>query len=237
VDVLYQLKDAFGNNNMVIGRANVMGAVGLSSEAGLFVRTSDQCPVFKNPTFGSIATNRSVCGTKNYEWSFTMQSPSVSLPITISGPVGASRILGLNSVMGIANGQRYDVKIRSRHLDNVSTTAWGEIKCVKTVGSAGMPTEDQNQVLWQGQMKDISALVYPNPNSGQSANLSIDGVSGELSIRVLDPVGREVYSHLVWTEGKALVNMDFKEVLSSGMYLIELKNNGRIAAFGMMVAR
>ena len=129
------------------------------------------------------------------------------------------------------------MKIRSRHLDNVSTTAWGEIKCVKTVGSAGMPTEDQNQVLWQGQMKDISALVYPNPNSGQSANLSIDGVSGELSIRVLDPVGREVYSHLVWTEGKALVNMDFKEVLSSGMYLIELKNNGRIAAFGMMVAR
>ena len=107
-----------------------------------------------------MATNRSVCGTSQYNWNFTMVSPTVGLPIIVNGPTGGSRILGMGMITGIANGQRYDVKIRTRHLDGLTLSNYGTVKCVKTLGAAGMPSMDNiNNLNILAERQDI--LIYP----------------------------------------------------------------------------
>jgi hypothetical protein len=116
VDVTYTLPDAYGNMNTINAYGNVVTGVGLNSEAGLIVRTTDACPVFKSPTTGSVATNRSICGVDRYEWQFT-EANSAGAPIglpnltPIYGPAGASRVLSLSTVPGIAGAKFYNVKI------------------------------------------------------------------------------------------------------------------------------
>ena len=77
VDVSYVLKDAFGTDKSIIANGSVASPLQLNPEGDLFVRTTDQCPVYKIVS-GSIATNRSVCGTSMYEWSFNQMMPSPS---------------------------------------------------------------------------------------------------------------------------------------------------------------
>jgi hypothetical protein len=237
VDVTYQLKDAFGNNNLVFARANASGLVGLASEQDLFVRTTDQCPVFKSHLYGTLATNRSVCGTIQYDWSFAMQSPAVSLPVVVSGPFGGSRILSLPTLAGIANGQRYDVKIKSKHSDNVSSTNWGSIKCIRTFGSAGMPLIEEDVTITEYSANGITSNIYPNPNSGNGFVLNVNGMEGRLNVKITDATGKLIQLEQYHVEGTLSADIHFYQPLCSGMYLVELTNGIQRQTLRLVVNR
>ncbi len=237
VDVTYQLKDAFGNNNWIVGRANTVGVFGLASEQDLFVRPSDQCPVFKNPLFGAVATNRSVCGSKSYDWRFAMQAPVVSLPTVVSGPIGGSRVLSLAYVSNISNGQRYDVQVRSNHTDNVSSTAWGSAKCVRTMGSAGMPLLEADETPIERSFNGVTSSIYPNPNSGNDFVLNVNGMEGSLNVRITDATGKLIQLDQFHVDGALSTEINFNQPLSSGMYLVELSNGLQRQTLRMVVNR
>ena len=237
VDVTYQLKDAYGNSNWIVGRANATGVVGLATESDLFVRITDQCPIFKSPVHGSVATNRSVCGTKNYDWNFAMQAPTVSLPNLVSGPLGGSRVLSLAQVPGISNGQRYDVQMRSNHIDNVTSTVWGSVKCVRTMGSAGMPTLENEGVIAERSFNGITASIYPNPNEGNVVALNVNGMEGMLQVKVTDATGKLIQRSQYAVEGSLNTNLNFDYTLSNGLYLVELTNGQQSQTMRMVVNR
>jgi len=238
IDVAYNLLDAFGNPNPLTAMGNVVSAVGLNPEADLNVRALDRCAVTsKSATTGTITTNRSVCGIRNYDYEFAMLIPTVSLPINVSGPVGGSRILALNTVPAIGNGQTYDVRIRGKHVDNVVYTNYGTVACVKTTGIAGMPTIEDEVVVAERSFNGVTTSIYPNPNNGSSVNLNVDGLEGELQVRITDATGRMVYNNRYMVDGVMNTTMDFGQTLAGGMYMVELVQNGQLNTMRMVVNR
>jgi len=239
VDVTYNLPDAFGNLNQLTALGFVAGTVGLNPEADLNVRTSDRCPVMKSATTGSIATNRSVCGARNYEYSFLKVAP---LPLdafanTASGAANGSRILALANVPGMGSGRTYDVKIRVKHMDNTTSSNYGSVQCVKTTGVAGMPTIEDEGVIAERSFNGVTTSIYPNPNNGSSVNLNVDGMEGELQVRITDATGRMVYSNRYIVEGAMNTTMDFGQTLAGGVYMVEMNQNGQLSTMRMVVNR
>ncbi len=161
-DVHYELLDAAGNMNFLTAVSTSTCSFTLNPEASINLRSTDACPNFKT-TLSSLATDRSVCGTSQYQWEFTMAYPSPGLPINVSGSLGGSRILSASSIPGIANGQRYDVRIRSLHNDAVTYSGWTAVpSCFKTLGAAGMVPWSNNE---EQKLTDGVNIVqlYPNP--------------------------------------------------------------------------
>jgi hypothetical protein len=244
VDVAYNLPDAYGNLTPIVAIGNVISTIGLNSEAAVTVRASDQCAAgFKSATTGAIATDRSVCGTDRYNWQFTEVNPLTGVPISlplpnINGGAGASRILALSAVTGMANGKRYNVKVRSAHIDGVSFTAFGATPaCVKTIGAAGMATENVSETYAQSINGDVVTSIFPNPNNGQSVNLSVVGMEGDLQVRIVDATGRMVYANRYIVEGSMNTSIDFGQTLAGGVYMVEMIQNGEMQTMRMVVNR
>ena len=233
VDVYYKMKDAFGNQENVYANGNVMSSVGQNPEADLFTRTIDQCPVNKSIT-SSIATNRSVCGTDQYNWHFTMVYPQAGLPMSLDGPLGGSRIMALANITGIANGQRYDVKVRSKHTDGFSLTDYGSIKCMRTLGAAGMLMEDAERF----SATEVDGVkLYPNPNNGKAITLNITGMDGNIMISIWDATGRLLQSTTGYSEGNLIKELEFAQTLSSGLYEVRVSNGRDQKVARMMVGK
>jgi hypothetical protein len=237
VDVLYNLADAYGTITPAIARGNAAASFQMANEADLNVRTSDRCAAGFKMMTSSIATNRSVCGTSRYVWEMTMAFPQTSLPLEVQGPVGGSRILMLNAVQGMANGQRYDVRIASKHVDGVTQTAYGTTNCIKTIGAAGMPTIEEEVNMYERSENGITTTIYPNPNNGQMVNFSINGLEGSLNLKVTDATGREVYNNRFMVEGSMNTTLDFGQTLADGVYMVEMIQNGEMKTMRMVVSK
>jgi 1,4-alpha-glucan branching enzyme len=222
VDVNYNLPDAFGNLTPVTANGTVMSNFSLASEGDLTVRTADICPAYKSIS-SAVSANRSVCGTQQYNWNFKQVHPIDGLPLSVNGPMGGSRILALSQITGIANNQRYDVKVRSMHFDATTTTAYGSVACVRTIGSAGMTTEN-SEVVSQALMNGAEAMIYPNPNNGHSLNLQINGMDGDVLVRVIDANGKLVLMDRLVVEGSLNTSLTFSQGLSNGLYQVEISS-------------
>ncbi len=233
VDAVYNLPDAFGNANTLTARGTTVASITMSPEAPVVVRSTDTCPVYKTVT-GSIATNRSVCGTKNYTWEFTLTN---SLPFNEEGALGASRILALSQVDGIANGQQYAVRVRSNHFDNVSNSGFSNSACVQTIGAAGMPTIEEGGAIAERSENGVTTSIYPNPNNGQSVNFAVSGMEGELKIRIVDATGRVVIANRYMVDGDMSTTIDFGQTLATGVYMVEMIQNGEMKTMRMVVNR
>ncbi len=238
VDVTYSLTDAFGNPVTVTAVAQNAASFTLSSEAALTVRSTDQCPAYKNPVYNAIATNRSVCGTSRYQWEFTLQYPTVGLPSVVNGSLGGSRTLALNAVSGITTGQRYDVRIQSKHSDNVSVSDFSTLGCVRTLGAAGMPTLENNDevVVVKDNASGVYA-AYPNPFDGNNVRIALSNVEGTFDVVILDVTGKMVHQEQVVCEGELVKDLSMNEVLPSGMYQLIFKNNGNVQSLKLMVSK
>jgi len=238
VDVTYSLTDAFGNPVSVTAVAQNAASFTMSSEAALTVRATDQCPAYKNPVYNSIATNRSVCGTSRYQWEFTLQYPTVGLPSIINGNVGGTRTLPLNTVSGITTGQRYDVRIQSKHSDNVSVSDFSTSTCVRTLGAAGMPTLENNDevVVVKDNASGIYA-AYPNPFDGNNIRIALSNVEGTMDVIIVDVTGKVVHQEQVVSEGELVKDLSMNQSLPTGMYQLIFKNNGNVQSLKLMVSK
>jgi uncharacterized delta-60 repeat protein len=236
VDVEYLVQDAFGNMHDVYAMGNVVSEIGLNSEGDLFLRSTDQCPVFKSVN-SSLATNRSVCGTARYTWQFTPQFPTQGLPIDLYGAYGASRIFPISSISGVSNGQRYDVRLRAEHLDGQSLTEFGSYKCFRTLGAAGMVYAESEFELNRSEAGAMAAKVYPNPSYGDVVNLWVGDVWGVIEVRVLDSFGRVVFSKSYWTERELITTLHFTNSLAQGVYFIECKYADTVSKVSWVVGQ
>ncbi len=228
VDVQYQLPNAYGTIENLNAKGIVMGNFNLNNEAPLTVRASDACPNYKSPLYGSVATNRSVCGAAQYQWEWTMVLPNAGLPLNINGSIGGSRTLGITQVTGIDMGQKYDVRIRVKHFDQVSITPYSTVSCVRTLGSAGMtplaeddfsstttqrndysiapnPTlTDELQVTWKEMQEGMVTMVIQDM-TGKTIWKSIENVSGTIHHITLPHLAAGVYMMVVDQEPTRLV--------------------------------
>jgi hypothetical protein len=165
-----------------------------------------------------------------------MSLPSSGLPQVIQGPFGGSRLIGVPSIAGIANGQLYDVRISSLHSNQVDQTDFGSTQCMRTYGFAGspmLPIEAQENTFGNG----VVVSIYPNPNNGQKVNFNINGMDGSLNLKVTDATGREVYNNRYLVEGSMNTTLDFGQALADGMYMVEMLQNGELKTMRMVVSK
>jgi hypothetical protein len=151
--------------------------------------------------------------------------------------MGGSRIMYMTSIDGIANGQKYDVRIRSNHYTAGVNSGFGSVGCVKTIGSAEMPTVEDGGVIAERSENGVTTSIYPNPNNGQSVNFAVSGMDGEMNVRIVDATGRMVYANRYMVEGSLNTTIDFGQTLSGGVYMVEMIQNGEMKTMRMVVSR
>jgi hypothetical protein len=118
---------------------------------------------------------------------------------------------------------------------------WGStlngITKIKTFATVGMPTIEDEGVMAERSFNGVTTSIYPNPSNGSSVNLNVDGMEGELQVRITDATGRMVYSNRYIVEGVMNTTMDFGQTLAGGMYMVELVQNGQLNTMRMVVSK
>jgi hypothetical protein len=95
------------------------------------------------------------------------------------------------------------------------------------VANAVMPT-----------MGEMDANIYPNPNSGDLVNLNITGInSNEVYVRIMDSMGREVYTNRYAVDGSLNTMVSFSKSLSQGIYMVEMRAGDVVKTQRMVVTK
>jgi hypothetical protein len=216
-DLEYNLLDGAGNMNVLFARQISNCSFQLNSEATSNVRSTDECPVYKSYT-SSIATDRSVCGAIQYQWEFSMVYPSPGLTVVVNG-ASNSRSLALSLVPGMANGQRYDIRIRSMHSDAVTYSNWSIASdCVRTLGAAGLsPFEIEGSF----NQNNHSIKIYPNPTRMSARALLIWDQENVTTIEIYNIQGQRVLTYNAESIQNNMLEVDAS--FSAGLYQVIMR--------------
>jgi hypothetical protein len=207
------------------------------------LRTSDRCTA--GPRFrGSIVASLPwVCGTTNWRWEFTeldAQSQPVGLPITVNRGA-ASNYINLGTVLQLQYGKTYSVRTAPILSYTGTDYQWGTPFCMSIVGSAGMIADGSqaaNQAVRVETANEVNMSLYPNPTHGTDVNINLSGVdSDNVQIRVVDAMGRQVWSNRYSVDGILNTNITFERPLANGLYMVEAIFNGEVQTQRMMVQK
>jgi hypothetical protein len=233
----FNVTDAAGNPTVITTTSNpVTFTVGYPQD--LVVRNSDVCSSASRPLNSFIATSTTLCGLTGYEWEFVETDAGDALagtPIYAMGN-GSSRFiqLGASKIPGIQAGDYYRVKVRAVFAGGQSPwPSTYQLVCI--TGTAPEMTEENNEeVAWVNA--DASAVVYPNPNTGDMFNLNVNGLSdGVWNVQVLDVQGRIVHTEQVVAENGINRTVSLNSTLSNGLYTVRLMNGDAALNVRMIV--
>jgi hypothetical protein len=238
VDATYNLPDAAGNitTAVVPGTFNCTRTV--NAHAGVFLRDSDASPNVK-PANAQIAANAWLCGALNYDWTIekytAVNGVSDGLPVTVSGPA-TSRFLNLFPLGLEANGI-YKVNVRPIFAGGPGNL--GPDRWLIIAGPAPMILDENQAAAFEknGAEATIESALYPNPSNGSFVNLNITGVEANVMVRVLDGMGRVVWTNNLVVEGSLNTIIAFERPLASGLYTVEMTYDGQVITERLMVQK
>jgi hypothetical protein len=85
---------------------------------------------------------------------------------------------------------------------------------------------------------NISSNIYPNPNNGDVMNINLTGVtSSEVFVRIMDSMGREVYTNRYSVDGSLNTMVSFSKPLAQGVYMVEFTAGTEVITQRMMVTK
>jgi hypothetical protein len=207
------------------------------------LRTTDQCaagPRFRGAVVASLPW---VCGATNWRWEFTelnAQGQPVGLPITVNRGA-ASNYINLGTVLQLQYGKTYSVRTAPILSYTGTNYQWGAPVCMSIVGTAGMVADGSQanqQVVRTETANEVNMSLYPNPTHGTDVNINLSGVdSDNVQIRVVDAMGRQVWSNRYSVSGVLNTNITFERPLANGLYMVEAIFNGEVQTQRMMVQK
>jgi hypothetical protein len=218
-------------------------AMSTVAEPSTALRNADRCttgPKFRGAVVASLPW---VCGATNWRWEFTeldAQGNAVGLPI-IKMRGAASNYLNLGTVLQLQYGKTYSVRTAPILSYTGSNYNWGSTFCLTIVGSAGMVADGSqanNQTVRVETANEVNMSLYPNPTHGTDVNINLSGVdSDNVQIRVVDAMGRQVWSNRYSVNGVLNTNITFERPLANGLYMVEAIFNGEVQTQRMMVQK
>ena len=239
VDATYNLTDAAGNpvTAVVPGTFNCTRSV--VAHADVVLRTQDASPNVR-PANAMIAANTWLCGALYYEWTiqqFTAigGSPEAPEPTVVNGPP-TNRFLNLFPLGLVPNGI-YKVNVRPIFPSGAGNQ--GSDRWLIIAGPAMMGEQEEEGVatLKDGVEATIASALYPNPSNGSFVNLNITGVDANVMVRVLDGMGRVVWTSNLVVEGSLNTIIAFERPLASGLYMVEMTYDGQVVTERLMVQK
>ena len=221
--------DGTGGNPTTVVVVSPAYTVTIAQHPLTSLRSIDRCPTTR-PISAFISTDRFVCGAISWDWEFVEVNPLnpsevISLEPIVVNAATSGRFIRVNQIPGVEAGDRYRVRVRPVFASGPGAyTAGYEELCV--AGVATMEIEEGTAVVRERSLIETISeemTVYPNPNRGEVFTVQAAGmVSEQVFVRVLDVMGKEVYSTGYSVDGvlNAMIQMD--RTLSAGVYMIEL---------------
>jgi hypothetical protein len=243
VTTIYSLTNAAGGVELIEVPALAPCLITMEQEAATALRTSDRCaagPRFRGAIVASLPW---VCGVTNWKWEFTELDAggnAVGIPIVYFREA-ASNYCNLALVTALQYGLTYAVK--TAPVFSYGEGAFGPVQTICIIGLAGMVLEGVSGMA-QNSTRDIlvtneaNMSLYPNPTHGTDVNINLSGVTSEnVQIRVVDAMGRQVWSNRYSVDGILNTNITFERPLANGLYFVEAIYNGELQTQRMMVQR
>jgi hypothetical protein len=79
--------------------------------------------------------------------------------------------------------------------------------------------------------------LYPNPTQG-TVNINLSGIeSDNVQIRIVDAMGKQVWSNRFTVNGVLNTNITFEQPLANGLYFVEAIFNGDVQTQRLMVQK
>lgn len=239
VNALYNLQNSASTAEPITVSGNVASAncsnVAIQSQPLMEVKTSLRCPTALTRSQWLIASvvggGSQACGAINYTFEFT-QVASCSdgtvvsvLPSTFN-TAGSTPYLGLGVLPNLSAAGAWDVRVRPNFTSGAGT--YGPTQRILVNGTSASGMLDEEQIADQFERNDqilSSGVVYPNPNSGSEFNVQLNDVtSSTVGLRVMDAMGRVVMNRQFSAEGSLFTTISMDSPLSSGVYIVELKD-------------
>ncbi len=243
VTTIYNIADASGALEQVEVPALSACSITMEQEAATSLRATDRCSVGPRFRGAIVASLPWVCGVTNWKWEFTELDAggnAVGIPIVYFRGA-ASNYCNLSLVVALQFGKTYAV--RTAPVFSYGEGAFGPVQTMCIVGSAGMVLEQGSQVA-QNAKRDMLATneanmsLYPNPTHGTDVNINLSGIeSDNVQIRVVDAMGRQVWSNRYIVNGVLNTNITFEQPLANGLYFVEAIFNGEVQTQRLMVQK
>jgi hypothetical protein len=225
VGVVYSLPDAAGNFSPIVAEATSSCGLTLNSELSTSLRLADRCPTLKAIN-QPISMSRAICGALYYQWEFTQVLPTAASAVYANTSNYAS-VLFLNNVSGIGPGKTYNVRVRAVHASG-NTGEWGTTECLKTAGTGMALLSENNQTADLVDFGSNSVAIYPNPvMNGTFTIMGQDALESEAKVEVFNNLGARVWSSTYFSEGSKLIEVPVANEWASGLYMVNVKWNGK----------
>lgn len=118
---------------------------------------------------------------------------------------------------------------------------WGNERIISVNGTSTMDMVDDNSDSLsglEGNGSNLSANLYPNPNNGDMVNLNMTGItSNDVYVRIMDGMGRVVYTNRYTVEGSLNTIVTFSKPLASGLYMVEFTSGTDVITQRLMVSK
>lgn len=218
-------------------------AITIAQHALLDVKATQKCPAVL--LRGTILNAKPfVCGATNFTVSFQRISACTGGTYVDPSPFevttnAASSNLQLNFTLPqqLVAQSWYEVKWRPNF--SYGTGTYGPASVIFIGGSVLENAQSLNELVAETQrVEGISAeaAIYPNPNKGDQFSINLtDITSNEVFVRVMDTMGRVVYSNRYSVDGSLNTVVSFGKPLTAGMYMVEFSVNGEVITERMIV--
>ncbi|MFA9220310.1 MAG: MopE-related protein, partial [Sediminibacterium sp.] len=243
VTAIYSLTDAAGGVELIEVPALAPCQITMEQEAATALRSTDRCaagPRFRGAIVASLPW---VCGVTNWKWEFTELDAggnAVGIPIVYFRGA-ASNYTNLSLVVALQYGKTYAV--RTAPVFSYGTGAYGPVQNMCIIGSAGMALEGASEMA-QNSTRDMivtneaNMSLYPNPTHGTDVNINLSGITSDnVQIRIVDAMGKQVWSNRYSVNGVFNTNITFEQPLANGLYFVEAIFNGEVQTQRLMVQK
>lgn len=215
----------------------------IAPHAEMYTKESQQCPatVLRNSV---ITAKPFICGATGFTVEFTKVTDctgatAIGFPFEVN-TTGASPSRSLNFTVPQSITSQSYYRVRWRPNFSYGSGTFGLTNVIFVGGSASGEVDLLGQVM--SNTKDfesgVRANLYPNPNKGELVNINLtDITSPDVFVRVMDSMGRVVYSNRFTADGSLNAMLTFARPLAGGIYMVEMTTGDEVITRRMIVER
>lgn len=191
-------------------RAYCGGGVYESGESDTVQFTTLVCPPVEDLQVGSITHTSAVAtwqsSSTTCDMEYGLHNFGVGQGTLVTGISG-----GRINIEGLVPGEYYDVNVRAKCADGV-TSSWSTVTF--QTEAVGIAVAGENSKV----------VIQPNPAS-KDAIVTVSGIAGHIEVEVCDLGGRIVQSQSLDCNGNCQAQLNI-ENLGKGSYFVRIKSNG-----------
>lgn len=234
IDAIYNFVDGVGNDVTVVCENDEPCEVIISDSPAIAMASEDNSANAGPQFLGNyIQTDEFVCGASSYTWEFT-NTNGEDLPITYNSGSASSLLRISDALTASAAGSTFEVLVKPEYANGAVTTFDGGMELLTIIGVVTETPAIVANELTQDEAKNdevvATALIYPNPSTGDLVNLNISDIASDVEVvivNIIDPMGRVVMSEQI-TVSNAAVKQQMNLDLASGMYTVNIVMNGKV---------